>query len=120
NENRDRPGSTRALSSQNARVLVPYSWLKASSASISRPIRDECTSRAAAAREQRELAEVLHQAGTVFGADRLGMELDSPARQAAMTDAHEHAVFRPGDRLQLGRQRLVDAERVVAHGGETL
>ena len=37
-----------------------------------------------------------------------------------MTDTHQHAILRPGDCLQLGRQRLGHAERVVAHGGESL
>ena len=62
----------------------------------------------------RELAEVRQQPAAVVGRDRLRMELDAPERALAVGDAHQHAVAGPGDRLELLRRRLRDAERVVA------
>jgi branched-subunit amino acid aminotransferase/4-amino-4-deoxychorismate lyase len=46
------------------------------------------------------------------------VELDAPERPLAVLDRNQHAVGSPGDAAQLVRQRLLDAERVVAHGLE--
>ena len=62
-----------------------------------------------------EIAEVGEQAAPVLGRDRLGMELHPPQRPPAVGHRHQHPVARPGDRLELVRKRLRDAERVVAH-----
>ena len=68
----------------------------------------------------REIPEVGEQRVPVLGADRFRMELHPPLRPPAVTERHEHAVRRPGDRLERLRQRLADAQRVVAHRREAL
>jgi hypothetical protein len=42
------------------------------------------------------------------------MELDPPLRARAVRDCHQNAVAGPRDRLERVRQRLRDAQRVVA------
>ncbi len=61
-----------------------------------------------------EVAEVGQQQAAVLAADRLRVELDPPLRPGAVRERHQNAVVAPGERLELRRQRLLDAERVVA------
>ena len=53
-----------------------------------------------------QVAEVGEQAAAPVGADRLGVELDAPDGPRAVGHAHQHAVARPGDRLEVLGQRL--------------
>ena len=69
---------------------------------------------AAAGVLDREVAEAGQHRPPVLGADRLGMELQAPLRPLAVGDRHQDPVAGPGDALQRRRQRLLDAERVVA------
>ena len=56
----------------------------------------------------------------MLGADRLGMELHAPGGPLTVADRHQRAVIGPGDRLELGRQRRLDDQRVVADGAKAL
>ncbi len=66
-----------------------------------------------------EGVEVAHQGGAVVGGDRLGMELHSPHRPAAVFDPHHHAVVGPGADVAVG-VHAGDRERVVADDREPL
>ena len=67
-----------------------------------------------------QVAEVDEQAPPERGADRLRVELHPVERVRAVRDAHDDAVAGPRQRLEVGRQRLGDAERVVADRLELL
>ena len=73
-----------------------------------------------AAMAARQVAEVLHQAAAVLGADGLGVELDAPQRSLAVSDTHQHAVVGPRDRRKPLGQRPGHAQRVVADRLEAL
>ncbi len=65
-----------------------------------------------------QITKVLEQPPPVLCADRLGVELDAPEGAVAVFERHQHPIARPGDPAQVGRQRLLYAERVIADGLE--
>ena len=56
----------------------------------------------------------------MLGADGFRVELHAPREPPAIADRHDRAVVGPRDRLELGRQRGLDDERVVADRAEAL
>ncbi len=72
---------------------------------------------ALAAMGECEVAEVREQVAPVLRGDRLGVKLHAPQRLAAVAQAHDDVVLRPGDDLEL-LGHVLDRERVVADGVE--